>query len=431
MTDLTEQILPLILEHRLPGITLAEGQIHPYYSGLSLLNLPASVCRWLGVPDLAAGPLRPEILGEIGDRPARRVILVLVDGLGLRQFQRWQNDHPERAWAQLTRRGVFAPLTSIAPSTTSAALTTLWSGRSPAEHGIVGYELWLKEYGLVANMIRQSPMSFDSNPGSAGSLSLAGFEPETVLPWPTLGTHLAGYGIKSYAFQHSSIARSGLSRMFFRDVNIRPFISASDLWTNLRYQLESSDEERFFAWAYWSEVDLLGHMYGPEDERYLTEFSLFSRSFEDFFLHLLSDQARKDTLLIFLADHGQLHTPLNPHYDLKNHPGLTRRLHILPTGENRLSYLYPRPGQVEAVNEYIQRTWPRQFHLLNSGYAVEAGLFGPGEAHPALADRVGDTIAAARQQAYLWWSPRENPLLGRHGGFSPEEMLVPFIASWL
>ena len=61
--------------------------------------------------------------------------------------------------------------------------------------------------------------------------------------------------------------------------------------------------------------------------------------------------------------------------------------------------------------------------------AIQSGLFGPGEVHPHLRDRVGDLIALAQNNAYLWWSRSENPLLGRHGGLSELEMLVPFLAA--
>jgi hypothetical protein len=431
MTDLTEQLYSTLRSFRLPGLDLGEDSVHPNYAGLSLLNLPSSICRWLGAPDLGARPLIPEIIGHFGEGRARRVIMIVVDGLGLDLFARFQSAAAAHPWTRLAQEGIFAPLTSVVPSTTSAALTTLWSGRSPAEHGIVGYELWLKEFGIVANMIRHSPMSFESSAQAVGSLEQAGFEPERVLPWPTLGTHLEAAGISSYAFQHASIARSGLSRMFFKDVNIRPFISAAELWINLRSLLETSLDERFFAWVYWSEVDLLGHLYGADDERLAAEFSQFSQSFEDLFLSRLSTRARQDTLVVMTADHGQIYTPYNPHYDLKNHPKLQRRLHIQPTGENRLFYLHPRPGQMEAASEYIQRTWPRQFRLYDPGYALEAGLFGPGETHPALYSRLGDLIGAAQKQAYLWWSHKDNRLLGRHGGLSTEEMLVPLAAAWL
>jgi hypothetical protein len=59
---------------------------------------------------------------------------------------------------------------------------------------------------------------------------------------------------------------------------------------------------------------------------------------------------------------------------------------------------------------------------------VECGLFGPGEKHPRLLERLGDLLIVAKGHAYLWWSASEDHLLGRHGGLSPEEMLVPFLA---
>jgi hypothetical protein len=35
---------------------------------------------------------------------------------------------------------------------------------------------------------------------------------------------------------------------------------------------------------------------------------------------------------------------------------------------------------------------------------------------------------AARNDAYLWWADKENPLIGRHGGLSADEMIVPLLS---
>jgi hypothetical protein len=180
--------------------------------------------------------------------------------------------------------------------------------------------------------------------------------------------------------------------------------------------------------VYWSEVDQFSHLYGPDDERTVEEFAAFTAACERLFLERLSSTARQDTLFILMADHGQIVTQPDPHYDLRNHPNLTRRLHILPTGENRLASLYIRPGQVEAVREYIERVWPNQFTTLDPAFAIDAGLFGPGTPHSRLLDRLGDLLVVARGEAYFWWSNKEDHLYGRHGGLSPGEMLVPFLA---
>jgi hypothetical protein len=425
MPDLTPALLPHLQAHRLPNFDFGNEGIHPHYGGFSILNLPSSLCHLWGVPPLGKAPLlAPEILSPLGSS-FRRVILVLMDALSLHRLQRWIAEGWTPIWEKLIEGGQLAPLTSITPSTTSAALACLWSGRSAAEHGIIGYELWLKEYGVVANAILHAPITFKND---IGSLEKAGFTPESFLGLPTLGTHLAAHGVKSYAFQHKAILHSGLSQMLFKDVETRAFNTPTDLWVNLRDFLNERPHERQFIWVYWGEVDHFSHFYGPDDERSAEEFIAFSAAMERLFLSRLNSPARRDTLLLLTADHGQITTRKDPHHDLRNHPDLTRRLHLLPTGENRLMYLFLKPGQSQAVLDYFKEKWPGQFEFIQPFSAVRAGLFGPGKPHPRLFDRLGDVIALARGDSYLWWANKDNPLIGRHGGLSPEEMLVPLLA---
>ncbi len=429
MPDLSEQILPLLRKHRLAGLNLGQEAIHPHYHGGSILNLATAICRLFGVPDLAADPLMDSILDPIqGQGDIRRVVLVLVDALSFHRFRRWMTNGTAPIWAELIGEGLLAPLTSVVPSTTSTCLPSIWSGLSPAAHGLVGYELWLKEYGVVANMIRHAPFHLEVEDSS---LSSAGFEPGSYLAGSTLGTHLAAHGVRSWAFQPYAIVDSGLSRMLMKDTNLQPFFGQADMWISLRELLEGSRPDRFFAWAYWGQLDFNSHNYGPDHERCAAEFSSFSRDFSSLFLDQLSVEARRGTILMLAADHGQINTQKDPHYDLNNHPNLTRRLHMLPTGENRLVYFFIRPGQTAAVTEYLSKRFMNRFVTLEPGYAVEAGLFGPGPAHPRLPDRMGDLMALADGDAYLWWAPKPNPIYGRHGGLSEDEMLVPFLAARL
>ena len=425
MPDLTPRLLPQLEAHRIPELDLPAEFIQPKYDGGSILNLPATLCRLFDVPELgSAGPLDDALLSPLADMAegADRVVMVLMDALALHRLRSWIEDGTAPLWDRLAGEGFLAPLTSILPSTTSTALPTLWSGLSPAEHGMVGYELWLREYGVVANMITHSPFRVP------GRLEEAGFDPATALPGPTLGARLAEGGVKSYAFQHYTIANSGLSRLFLKDSEVKPFGSAAELMTNLKALLETGEGGKRFVGVYWGGVDHLSHVYGPDDARPALEFVHFSRALEDFLIDRLSPETRRRTLLLLAADHGQIHTPKDPFYDLGSHGSLARRLQMHPTGENRLAYFYIRPGQAEAVREYLDRTFMGRFVQFDPGFAIEKGLFGPGAPHPRVRDRMGDLAAAPLGDAYLWWGDEESPIFGRHGGMMPEEMLVPFVA---
>ena len=78
----------------------------------------------------------------------------MLDGLGEEQLR-------ERvSLAPVLAGGVGDPITSVAPSTTACALTTLVTGRVPAEHGVVGYRVALD--GDVMNVLQWSLRGADA-----------------------------------------------------------------------------------------------------------------------------------------------------------------------------------------------------------------------------------------------------------------------------
>lgn len=427
MADLTGERVAQLRAHRISDFYLNGSYVYPDYTGNSVLNLPSTISGWLGAPAIGAPPLEPRLAGFPGE-DFQHVVLILMDSLALHRLQRWMRDGTAPVWARLADRGLLAPLTSIVPSTTSAALTSLWTGRPVYEHGIVGYEMWMKEYGMIVNTIRQAPAAFE---GSANSLTRAGFQPRDYLPFPTIAEHLAGFEVETHAFQHFTIANSGLSQMIQRGAEVHPYGTAADLWVAARKLLETRRSRKMYTWVYWGNLDHQGHVHGPDSEYAAAEFAAFSQTFERLFLEQLDPAVGQDTLLLLAADHGMISTPQDDYYELRSHPGLARRLTMVPTGENRLMYLHVRPGQSEAVREYLQRKWHGNFHTVDSTYVMESGLFGGGERHPALGDRLGDMVVFPGEKMYLWWAAGKNILLGRHGGLHEQEMLVPLLAARL
>jgi hypothetical protein len=65
---------------------------------------------------------------------------------------------------------------------------------------------------------------------------------------------------------------------------------------------------------------------------------------------------------------------------------------------------------------------------------VDAGWFGPGAAHPRLAERVGDVALVMREHATIKDRvPGENAhvMVGNHGGATEDEMFVPLVVARL
>lgn len=402
-----------------PSTTLSLGEdvILPQYQGRSIVNLPDSICQWFGIPTFGMGPLENDLTSH-ANHSFQQVVVVIIDAVSFRHFQTWTSE------TSTLPEGNLSPITSISPSTTCAAMTSLWTGQPACRHGIAGYEMWMKEYNMAVNMIVHGPTSYKKG---GGTLVQTGFDPSTFLPVPNLGTHLRSHDIEPHAFQHHSILHSGLSQTFLQEVDLHGINTAADMWISVRDLLETYPERRMYITAYWGAVDGYFHRFGPGDERPAAEFKSFIRNLQEHLLDTLSPQSRKETLLLLTADHGQILTPPDPHYHLENHPKLLDMLHIKPTGENRLAYLHIRPGKVQAVREYIGEHWPEKFICASSRKLTSRGLFGPGPYHPRWHSRVGDMTVIAREEAYLWWPNEENELLGRHGGLSRDEMVVPLL----
>lgn len=412
------------MPRNLPGVENAPDILLPSYDGFGLANLTPSISRWLGGPELSAPVFSDIILDQFAPK-YKRVVMLLVDALGYKQLIRLMQEGQAGFWQRKLGTSTLLPITSISPSTTASALTTIWTGTTPLEHGIIGYEMWVKSLGMVINTILHSPITFW---GDVGGLARAGFDPVSFLGFPPLGELFTNSGIESHAFVPAGIANSGLSKMHHVGTQLHGYTAESDFLANMRDLLNARPNNHKFVYAYWSHVDSLMHRYGTYNERVTEQFNSFSDAFERIFLNKLEPWAREETLILLTADHGSVETPNNPAYELRSRPELMDLLVMQPTCEGRLPYLYVKPGQEEAVREYFEHAWPGEFSLITRQQVLDSGLLGRGTPNSDLINRIGDLVAIPHGNAYLWWVNKSNVMLGRHGGLHPDEMLVPLYA---
>ncbi len=366
---------------------LPEGFMLPDYTR-NIACLAPTISWLLGSKALEDRPVLEEL-----DYDVDKIVLFLLDAAGeliepLPFMRRWIS------------------LTSTFPSTTATALTTLSTGLHPGEHGCLGFSIYLKELGVIGNMIKLHPAYVG---GSDGLINM-GLKPESF--GKTLFELMDG---KSVYFADRKIQGNGLSRLTLRGCEGRSCISLTDLLISLRREAEGGDAKLIY--AYWGSLDAIGHMRGPDSENFKEEFRQAAKLFQEVFIDRI--RSPRKTLVLFLGDHGMC--------DVRNRILTNERRDILnslrmpPTGDLRASYLYTE--EVDRVKSMMNELG---MYVLEREEAIKSGLFGQfNEQHE---DRIGDLVAVPPDGLGMWHDfrrdeGREYPV-GGHGGLHRREITI-------
>lgn len=380
--------------------------VRPDYRGGGIVNLMASLGRALGAgpglyPPLAALP--PEALAG-----ARNVVLLVLDGLGSRFLESSGSGGALAAHLRGT-------MTSVFPPTTATAVTAFMTGVAPQQHGLTGWFTYLKEIAAVAAVL-----PFRARHGA--SLRQCGVEPAQVFTARPFADALAG---KCFAVSPREIAHSDFNTLHSGRSEVRPYEGLEGLFAEVE-RIVRSGAGRQYVYAYYPGLDSLAHVFGIASPQAGTLFSRIDQAFGDF----LEAIAGTDTTVLATADHGFVDISPSQTVELEGHPRLADTLVLPLCGEPRTAYCYVHPDRCQAFESYVHGELAQCATLHHSADLVAQGWFGLGEAHPRLAERVGHyTLAMRDGWAIKDWvlGERRHVHVGRHGGGSEDEMMVPLI----
>src|SRR5690348_12921143 len=177
------------------------AQAHlPDYAGGSIANLIASIGCSLHAPASdSVPPANVELTQLLAGRT--RVVLLLLDGLGYRRLLTAAPAHGA------LRAHVRGALTSVFPSTTASAITTVLTGMVPARHGITGWHMWFPHPGTVGAVLPYRTRIGDR------PLTALGIEPEALFSYRTFFESLP---VRSYTVSPERIAASVYNRAHSR-----------------------------------------------------------------------------------------------------------------------------------------------------------------------------------------------------------------------
>lgn len=404
-----------------------ERLVRPDSAGRGLANVAPTVRRLLAgsssASELALPSLDESVLPAALTRQVQVVVLIVADGLGHLQLMREIEAGNAPTLARLVGGvAAYRPITSVFPTTTVAALGALNSGVLPVEHGLLAYTLYLKEYGLVAEMIRWGPLEH----GGSFADPQFGYSPERFFWAETLYRRLHRAGVEhTYAVNPAGFAGTALTRMLHQDATYSGYIATSS-FTSILPRLLGAASTPTYVYAYWPTIDTVSHVHGPYSEEHAAEVANFDATLARLLDRLPS---RGDTLLLLTADHGHVQTSPQEQVNLGQHPRLLDMLVAPPAGERRAVYLHARPDSVAEVAAYAREHLAEVACVMTREEAVAAGLFGVSRLAERAEARIGDVLLFPRGNLQIVpGGDAPASFRGLHGGLSPEEALVPLLA---
>ncbi len=408
-------------------VKLPAALVQPDYRGGGTVNLSESILRHFGAADAAMVGLRPALLPPALLDGASVVLLIIVDGLGYYQLEEQiaAGNAPNLARLLRERPAVFQPITTTTPSMTACALTTLHTAATPAQHGLVGWNLYLQEEGAVVDMLKFAPAA------APYSGEIKSIDPVSFLAVPTIYQRLAAAGVAPIIVNYGQFRETALTRIMHAGATYHIFVTSSDLCINMRELAERADGPTFIC-GYWEKVDTVAHIYGSQSDAVAAEVAQF-----DFILgrELLDKLERQDVALLISADHGQITTPPERVILANADHELMAMLALPPAGDSRTIYLYAQAGKAGTLLDYARHRYGDVATVLTRTQFIAAGLLG-GPVADRYLSRIGDVVLLMhdtwRIRTLYYTDQINSPLLiGMHGGMTAEEMYSTLIAARL
>ncbi len=345
-----------------------------------------------------------ESMDNILNNKYKNVVFIILDGMG------------EHILEKVSPAGYFRKkeidcITSVYPSTTTAALTTYYSGKPPYETGWIAWSQYFKEYGRDIDMLshRESYTSRDLKNARINVF-------DTIVKYKSVFEQIeeALPNIKAY-----EITPSYSDKRAKRSIRAD---SIDEIIMNIETLCKNPDEK--FILAYCDNPDGLLHKFGTDSEEVKEFIENTERKIEDMCKNLT-----EDTVVIISADHG--HKDINKAYSILDYPEIQKCLISLPSLESRVVTFWVKEDMKEEFVKNFNKNFENDFWLMTKEEFLEKNMLGFGKKHPKIDDFIGNYIALSISDSIIklenYLTEGKKLKKSTHCGLTKEEMEVPVI----
>ena len=342
----------------------------------------------------------------------RHLLLVLVDGMGMSALA-----HPDAADLRSRLR---LELDSVFPATTACAMTTVATGKWPAQHGVPGWWAYLEEHATSATVL-----PFRERHSGRG-LRRRGVRAADVWPLPSRFAEAS----RSMEMRVPLVyVLSTFSRYLSGNCRTRGYLSLRHAQRRILRRLRKLSARGgppTITYWYIPDYDSACHTYGVAGAQSRATL----RQIQDLLLELAA-AAPDDAVVAATADHGLMDLEEGDRAPLFPGDPLLECLRCAPTGEGRTPHFHVRPGKAAELAARVADRAGDRLALLSQAEADDLRLFGPDPLSPLARQRFGDYIGIALAPFTLAYYPSADSTalhhVGVHGGMSPAEVRIPLL----
>lgn len=369
-----------------------------------ILNLITSILKNYGVETKYHGLKKVD---EYLKKPYKNVVLVVLDGMG-------ENILKEHLPNSLFANHKMDTITSVYPSTTTAAMTTYYSGKPPIETGWLGWSQYFKEYGRSFDVLKET----DSYTGE--KLDVKNLKIWDIVGYKTIYEQIEerNRGIKTFEIMPEYCAKKAKRTMAANTIE--------EMCEGIVTLCKNPENK--FVMAYSDNPDGLLHQYGCHAE----EVKKFMMETEKNFEKMVQELEGTNTLLMICADHG--HQDIEEAIDWLEIEELQDCLLMPPTLEPRMVGFFVKPNKKQEFEKVFEARLAGKFKLYSKEELLASHLFGYGNQHKKVEDFLGDYVAISVADArmilgtYLSREKKKaDEKMSTHCGLTRNEMEVPLL----
>ena len=349
----------------------------------------------------------------LGFPDVRSAIVVLVDGLGFWNLTD-RIGHAPYLRSLMRDEANRRPISTCAPSTTTAAMGTFGTGTCPGLTAMAGYTQLAPTRDRLIQLIQfKDPLAPRTN-GPVVPI----IDPHDLQRQDTIFEALTAQGVRVTSSGLAKFKGSPLSEAALRGSKYIANVTPRE---RVRAAAEAARKPGL-SYLYIRDADKVGHSSGWDSDKWIAAFEHIDAQ-----LALLAREAPKGTLIVITADHGMVNADPSKRIDIACEPVLQQGVRFVG-GEPRAVMLYA-DDDPEAVAERWRDFLEDRALVRTKAQAMADGLFGTvsERVEPMLGDVIVQavdevTIVDSRTQA-----DKATHLPSVHGSQTMMEMDIPCI----